>query len=264
MIKHRYNWQLNKPKGNLLNFRVSWNNGHYHCRFSSGFSVDETRWSQDVQRCKANSTHPGNISAAVINRRISDFENAADNIFVEFYNKDILPTPEQFRTAFEAAIGRDSGNGGDNQRIPLRFAFRKFEAVVGTQNNWSDNTWKNFMTLYNHLQTFNSKLYTDELDKEQMQKFHNYLIAAHFNNNTIRKVFKSLRQFVRWLPDNGYHIGDAEQYAVRFKGLSDNHVVVYLTWDELQKLYRMHIKESYLARARDVFCFCCFTSLRYS
>lgn len=264
MIKHRYNWQLNKSKSNALNLRVSWNNGHCACKFASGFKIDETKWSQEVQRCKANSTHPDNISAAVINRRITEFENIADSIFLDYYNRNEVPTTEQFRQAFEVAIGKDTGSATDGKHVTVRRAFIQFESEVSVQNNWSDNTQKNFTTLEHHLQAFNAKLTTDELDKEQMRKFHNYLIAAHFNNNTIRKIFKSLRQFVRWLIDNDYPIGDADQYAVRFKGLSDNHVVVYLTWDELQQLYAMPIKEPYLDRTRDVFCFMCFTSLRYS
>ena len=41
--------------------------------------------------------------------------------------------------------------------------------------------------------------------------------------------------------------------------------VIYLTWEELMKVYHHDFgKKNYLAQVRDVFCFCCFTSLRYS
>ena len=42
--------------------------------------------------------------------------------------------------------------------------------------------------------------------------------------------------------------------------------VIFLTWDELNKLKDYHIPhdKQYLERIRDVFLFCCFTSLRYS
>lgn len=42
--------------------------------------------------------------------------------------------------------------------------------------------------------------------------------------------------------------------------------IIFLTWDELMTVYNFPIPESkkYLDRVRDVFCFCCFTSLRYS
>ncbi|MGL5261855.1 MAG: site-specific integrase, partial [Bacteroides sp.] len=41
--------------------------------------------------------------------------------------------------------------------------------------------------------------------------------------------------------------------------------VIYLTWEELIYLFDYDFKEKrYLERVRDVFCFCCFTGLRYS
>lgn len=263
MIKHRYNWQLNRSKGNILNLRVSWNNGHCACKFSSGFRVDETKWSQEAQRCKANTTHIDNIPAAVINRKMSEYESIADSIFLDYYDKSEIPTVEQFRKAFEVAIGKDRQTGESNN-ILLRAAFYQFQSIVCTQNNWSENTQKSFKTLSQHLITFNPKLTTAEFDKTQMRLFHNYLIHNHYNNSTIRKIFKSVRQFIRWLIENNYDVGDAEQYTMRLKGISDNHIVVYLTWKELLQLYTMPISEKYLEHARDVFCFCCFTSLRYS
>ena len=42
--------------------------------------------------------------------------------------------------------------------------------------------------------------------------------------------------------------------------------VIFLTWDELNRLkdYQIPKDKQYLERVRDVFLFCCFTSLRYS
>lgn len=41
--------------------------------------------------------------------------------------------------------------------------------------------------------------------------------------------------------------------------------VIFLTWDELMRIYNHDFSFSqYLSSVRDIFCFCCFTSLRYS
>ena len=42
--------------------------------------------------------------------------------------------------------------------------------------------------------------------------------------------------------------------------------VIFLTWEELNRLkdYQIPKDKQYLERVRDVFLFCCFTSLRYS
>ncbi|MCM1354719.1 MAG: site-specific integrase [Bacteroides sp.] len=263
MIKHRYNWQLNKAKDNILNFRVSWNNNSCVCKFSSGYRVEISKWSQEAHRCKPNSMHPNDIPASVINRRIDEYESVADKLLVDFYNNDHIPTTEEFRTAFNKAIGKEKSNEQQQQTIRVIEALYQFQSIVGQQNNWSDATRKNFHTLANHFAAFNSNLTTDELDKEQMRMFHQYLIKNGFNNNTIRKMFKSVRQFIRWIRENNMYTGDADNYTMRLKGVTDN-IVIYLTWNELISIYNMSIDEQYLQRVRDVFCFCCFTSLRYS
>lgn len=263
MIKHRYNWQLNRTKDNVLNFRVSWDSNHCACKFSSGYRVQPSKWSQEIQRCKPNSVHPDNIPAAVINRRIEEYETIADNIFSNYYNKNHIPTTDEFRTEFNFAIGKIKHSNQDTTNQQLSTLILDFQTIVSQQNNWSEGTRKNFRTLAHHLMNFNANLTTEELNKDQMRLFHNYLIKSGFNNSTIRKIFKSVRQFVRWLKENKLYNGDADTYTMRLKCVTDN-VVVYLTWEELKHLYSMIIDEPHLDRVRDVFCFCCFTSLRYS
>lgn len=40
--------------------------------------------------------------------------------------------------------------------------------------------------------------------------------------------------------------------------------VAFLTWEELMNVYNHTFEQPYLSRTRDMFWFCCFTSLRYS
>ena len=87
-------------------------------------------------------------------------------------------------------------------------------------------------------------------------------------NTTIAKNLAFVRWFLRWAYNNEYYKGLLHNtYKPRLKGVDGNtKEVIHLTWDELIHLYGLPIPETknYLARVRDVFCFCCFTSLRYS
>lgn len=61
----------------------------------------------------------------------------------------------------------------------------------------------------------------------------------------------------------------SSEHCIRYiQTETENHLekVIFLTWDELNKLKDYHIPhdKQYLERVRDVFLFCCFTSLRYS
>lgn len=75
-----------------------------------------------------------------------------------------------------------------------------------------------------------------------------------------------VRWFLRWACSNNYYNGILhEQYKPRFKGI-DCKEVIFLSWEELQTFlnYKFPENRNSLSCVRDVFCFCCFTGLRYS
>lgn len=70
---------------------------------------------------------------------------------------------------------------------------------------------------------------------------------------------------MRWATLKGYNSNrDFETFSPKLKDTEKK--VIFLEWDELMKLYYFEFTENkkYLERVRDIFCFCCFTSLRYS
>ena len=74
-----------------------------------------------------------------------------------------------------------------------------------------------------------------------------------------------MKSFLRWMKANGYPVHDsAIDFKHNLKEMKKN--VTYLTFDELMKLFDFEFPENqkYLDRARDLFCFMAFTSLRYS
>jgi len=85
-------------------------------------------------------------------------------------------------------------------------------------------------------------------------------------NTTALKIASLVRWFVRWAWSEGYYDGRAHiAFKPKLKGteVSPNNMV-YLEWEELMRLLLFKFDEQSLSQVRDVFCFCCFTSLRYS
>lgn len=84
-------------------------------------------------------------------------------------------------------------------------------------------------------------------------------------NTTIKKQLGFLKWFLRWATAKGYNKETSYQ-TFKPKLTTPDKKVVFLDWDELMAVYNFNIPESkkYLERVRDVFCFCSFTSLRYS
>ena len=68
-----------------------------------------------------------------------------------------------------------------------------------------------------------------------------------------------------WAQGEGLYEKDYRRFFdVRLKGVDNNRAEVYLTWEELSRLASVELRLHSERVARDLFCFLCFTGLRYS
>ena len=104
-------------------------------------------------------------------------------------------------------------------------------------------------------------------------------------DSSVKKQYKNLVAFLNWCQAHGYaHLPDVATYHPVFK--TPGKPVIFLTHEELMRLYNFELPKSgekvkihdmsgreieetvlepgALAKTRDLFCFCAFTSLRYS
>lgn len=254
MIIRKYT--VSPEKGRKIRFRVRWHK--YSASFSIPFNIDVSRWNYDMQRCSRNSFHDG-ISSSEINRVIDEYENTSESIFqsVESITKD------EFVHRMRVALGREEEKRNDGDLFTYWDEYVKERSSVV---NWSDNTRKLQKTVRNRIFSFNPNLRVCDLSKRTLQRFLEWLQKNGYNNATSRKTFTTFNVFLRWLNDK--NIIDATEclsFHPKFKGVSDsNKVVVYLKWDELIKLYEYDFGTKFKNNVRDVFCFCSFTSLRFS
>ncbi len=264
--------------------------------FNVGYRVKLDMWIKDAQRCKSGSTH-GELktSATEINNEIQRLENLANEVFKTFEVNNQFPTESEFRDAFNEANGKQVGTEPD---IPQTFftIFDEFTRTMGWQNSWTPATFTKFATIRKHLYSYNSKLDLKYISEEDMLRFIDHLQIEGLRNTTIAKNVAFVKWFLRWAFGKGFYTGNLHlTWKPKLKGTDGNQKeVIHLTWDELMKLYdfdfstaKKKVKDNSgnllldnqgnvqevdleeenkkaLARVRDVFCFCCFTSLRYS
>lgn len=104
------------------------------------------------------------------------------------------------------------------------------------------------------------------MDESGLTEYVNYLRdKKDLRNSTIGKQIGFLKWFLRWSHKKSYHNNNAFQtFKPKLKNTQKK--VIFLTWDELNKLrtYNIPATKQYLERVRDVFLFTCFTGLRYS
>ena len=165
------------------------------------------------------------------------------------------------------------------KRVPDYFA--EFVAEEKEAREWAQGTTVTMEGFGKKLAGFDSLEYlnTDAGIKE----FIGNLKEEGLTNRTIEKKYRLLRWFLTWAERRG-HIARVCEYKPVIKLIK--RPVIYLTPSELMRLYRyqvpangkkvtLHTAEgkeyektvedaAALAKTRDLFCFCAFTSLRYS
>lgn len=245
-----------------LRYRIKW-----ECNtvaFNVGYRVDISKWSNETQRCKNNTTHGAKkVSAAIINREIMKFEQVAEDVFASFESVEKVPTADEFREVFNKLNGKISIQV---EKITLFTVFDKFVTDMGRRNQWTESTYEKFRAVKNHLTNFAPKLEFSDLNAKGLTDYVYFLRdTKDMRNSTIDKQLGFLKWFLRWATANGYNTEQAFiTYSPKLKKAEKK--VIFLEWDELLMLYNYPIPDSTpgLARVRDVFCFCCFSSLRYS
>lgn len=265
-----------------LRFRIKWDGGIV--AFSVGYRVDIDKWSYDTQFCKNNTSHgKKHILASVINREITRFRDVAENVFSTFETSGINPTPELFRKKFNQEIGSQDKKNSDNNILDL---FDKYVGYMSRMNEWSSATYKTYNTLRLHIKEF-GKTDVQYFNETGMSEYLYFMQSSlKLRNTTIAKRLRQIKGFLTWCVKQGYkdNTYDISEFRPTLKQAEKK--VIFLNWDELIRLYNYEIPADFslvkltdiegkpykklvehsktLERVKDVFCFTCFTSLRYS
>ena len=260
-----------------LRVRIRWSAGVLN--FNLGERIELAKWSTATQNCNIGTSHgKKKRTAKEINTKIATVSNYIDSIFNEFEQQNIVPTVEQYRSRYNKA----------EQNIKEKTFFDYYDMFVSeqsTQNSWKYATLQKFATIKNHLSDFGQKtkkLNFDTFNKEGLNSFVSYLRdIKDMRNTTIQKNIAFLKWFLKWAKDNGHHTNEAfTTFAPKMPKAEKK--VIFLDWTELMTVYNFDLSKATttdkngnktallpdnikaLERVRDVFCFCCFTSLRYS
>ena len=259
-----------QPEGRLRCV-VTWQG--QRVRLSVSHNVNPDYWESSLQRCRAKSVHGKNKTpASTINRDIDDLEILVNGIFLSFEEKDSVPTKEQFMEEY----ARLTTPPEEEKPVEVKdeSIFPVFEEYI--QDNvrsgrWSESALKKNKTIKRHLYNMSPTLTFEQLEETGMTDFIAHLSSIPdkekrkgLSNPTIKKDIGFIKAFVRWAQEKGY-VGMNKFLLQKVRLRIARKVVIFLTWDELMTVYNHDFGNlNYLSQVRDVFCFCCFTSLRYS
>ena len=261
---------------------------------TTGFSIAAEAWDKDKMRVLPHQTNSKKQTSAFINKRL----NGIEGIFLDFENTcRVRPSVDKLKELLASynpdATGGDEQFGDNGERIPAARKrpsaieyFDEFRKEQSISNQWTAGTMECWAAFRKHLAACVNGNSFDWFNEDGINAFVRYLrVKAKMEEKTVQKHYLNLRWFLNWAVRKGYASErEISKIQPKFKVLEKP--VIFLTKEELLKLYKFEVPangvkvklhtyegEEYekvvhdsnaLAKTRDLFCFCAFTSLRYS
>ena len=265
-IKYHAQFLLDREKDNptaKLRYRIKWDGNIV--AFNLGYRVEIQKWSTEIQRCKANTTH-GNkkVSASVINRKIQLFESACEKTFQKYEIDDLIPNQDQFREWFNVEIGRTPKEELKSEKNFFEI-YDMFVNEESINSQWNYRTLQKMKTQKKVLEEFDHDISFEKFNEQYLSNYQRYLEGKNHKNSTISKELAALKWFLKWAMKKGYtKSGEFEKFKPKIKNVQKK--IIFLNKSELKKFteYEIPTDKNYLEKIRDVFLFQCFTGLRYS
>ncbi len=224
-----------------------------------GLRVELKKWNKEAQRSKPNTTHGKKmVPANYINTTIQDYINTAERLFLAYTE---LPTLKRFKNDFNIAVNR--GRKRDDT-LGVLSLYNQFLSEEGTAKQWADGIYTPFYTLQIKLSDYDSNALITDIDIKWIEGLQNYIVQeCKLANNTANKQIGKLIQFLIWCNRNGYNVNESVlTYRPTLKEIKKT--VIFLTWEEVMRVYYTEMPSKILTEVKDVFLLSCFTSLRHS
>lgn len=182
----------------------------------------------------------------------------------ELYRKSLLGNAKISREEIENAILNTKQLNTTSDKPNMLEVFQEF--IDHCASFKAERTITGYSTTKNTLKAFfgsrEQVLDLDSLDLKFFDDFRNYCFnEKEFKDNYFAKLIAHIKTFMKWSFDREYH---SNINFLKFKAPEHDIEVIFLTQQELTNLYFHEFKSDKLSRVRDLFCFSCFTGLRYS
>lgn len=256
-------------KSNSVMVRVRWDNKKEEVTFATGCIADPAKWKN--QCAIVNTTHKVGghcFTSRQINNEINRVKTVIEQVFTSFELQGHYPNKHDLKEEVDKLLGKEEQIIVDDEvkeDLSLKELFKAFTLERKDEKLWDEKTKYKYDQVYNYLICCDKNLTLQKIDKKFMIKLRNWFLDNNYKNPTIVKAFRNFRCFLKWAKQEGYEVNDSaigyrENVSIRQKK------VIFLKFDELLKFYNYQFSDEkqYLERARDMFCFMAFTSLRYS
>lgn len=252
------NFRLEKTKRNKKNemplvARISFNG--YKLNKGTGISLKEENWNDDKQKILVG----GEVSRKVVTgytEKVKAIKIRIDEIetyqnvnqvklskaeFNKLWSKSDINTVNSFWTVYDEYL---------NTQKVLRSSFT-IKNYTTVKNTWKEFEEKNRLSI-----SF------EVIDNQLFESFQIWCFQEkEYSHNNVHTLVAKFKTFLQWAFDNEYH---ENLRFKRFRMSERDKDIVVLYMDELMALYNYPFDKRNLEEVRDIYCFGCFTGLRYS
>lgn len=254
---------------------------------STGFKINPAKWDTNKQQARKGCSNAAGMTWANINSSLAKIAEHFANYEGQMISTNQHPDTEAIKMEYARHFCRTRTQAKKATGDPGLFeCFDIFTKEMGEANSWSKGTRQKFATFICHLSTYNSNISFDDLTEKELTKLLAYYRdEKQMKNVSIWKQFRLLRWFLKWATQKGYNTNLTFQtFTPKLKVTPKK--VIFLEWKELMKIMNYEVPKNgtevlltdsegneykkivhdaaAIAKTRDIFCFCCFTSLRYS
>ena len=269
MKKTNFSTRAYIMKNGQVMIRVRWNSKKNEVGFSVGYTIDPLKWDSDKQLVKSNTTHKigGKIVyAREINNAIRSFLVCIEEVFAKYDLHSKIPTTTDSKELVNEKLGRVKQETVDEDKVKtLKDIFTEFLLLRPQEGNWGDKIHEKYDQMWTQLSSCDPNITLVTLDQSKVQELVGWYIKNDYCNRTIQKQIRILKSFLRWVSRHGYTINSGVlEFKLRLKVIP--RTVTFLKYKELMHFFHFEFpkEKEYLSKARDMFCFMAFTSLRYS
>ena len=249
-----------------------------------GYSIGSDSWNPLSQSVKKGHYNAAGVAGNVINARIKAIDAHFSQLDISI---DHRPSKDELAEQLAIVKGkpRKRSKQEESGASNVMEAFDAFVLSESRECQWTEGTLQCWRAFRGHLENQHINDF-DEIDEEMLARFVNYLrTQKKMADNTVEKHYSNMHWFLAWCERKGLCKNDSyRRYRPKFKVIAPP--VIFLTKEELLRVYNYRVPAngtavilsdydgndyekvisdaSALEKTRDLFCFCCFTGLRYS
>ena len=250
-VNFRLNKKNKKDKTGFLRMDFSYTGNRF--RYFLGISLPENHWSNTKQRVKSSVSN-----SLEMNKRLSGIAEETVRVYYELINNNITPSNTMLKEKLDESL---SG-------VSSQLSFFEFvdEFILRSSNTKKSSTIKEYTYTINDLKIFEKhnkrRIEWDTIDMKFYDAYMDYQYNVKGNSqNLFGKRIKTLKTFL----NDAFKRGDNKHLMYKgFKVLHKETDAIYLTEDEIEKIYKLDLIENKrLEKVRDLFIIECNTGLRF-